>query len=1106
MRRSSPRSRMAIPSRPRCWSPSGPPTRPVERPHWRRRWSISTGAAQRGEPRPWPTGPVGSRAPIGRRWAPDAGIHLGTGRHRSVEGLRPEWPGRQRRHRRNPISRAARGRAAPADRMRGRGPGHLVRRTAQRGRRGHGSVRVGEVHAGELPDPAVRADRGDRPARRRGSRRGRRQAVARAPPQPVRDGIPELRPLTAPAGHRQRRVRARGSRRREGPAARAGPRGARPGGPDRVRGLLPRPALRRNAAASRARPGPGRRPGRAVLRRAVLGPGPADPPRHAERGHPAAPRGRQDAGVHHPRSARGAAARRSHPDHARGRDGPARPAGRGRRCSGGRLRARLRRRRAALASTHPVLGHAPAGPRRPDGWSRAAAGHGRARCRPGGALRRRAGPGGPRRRVARPGRLGGDPAGHGRRGRGPGASYPDRRGGRMTTATVAAGSVPWWRRVTRPWIVAGILVAWVVLGTLLRGRDTMALATQDTTPLHNSLTDVRNWVDSHRATAPLFSGVLDTIRTGVGSLTSALQDLNSQPSFDRPVPLIGWLGVVVLATFGAYALGNLRVAILTAAGFVAVGLLGLWQESMDTLALTVAAVLLSLVIGIPLGVYVALSPTAERLVTPVLDTMQAMPTLAPLTLFFLIGPPAAVIATLIYAMPPVVRLTALGIRQVNAAALEASRSLGATRWQLLRTVQLPMAKRTIVVGINQTTMAAFSMVMIAALIAGPGLGQTVLQGLSALDVGRAFTAGLAIVILAIVLDRVTTAASERAETTYRAGVNERTRRTRRWILAGGGALAVIALYLSYSYYWASTFPGPKRGGVIGFTIDDAVNSATDWARHTLHPMTDAITKGVTYGLINPLQTLIAESPWYLVCAVVLALTWTLAGERSLIVASVCLGLLLASGLWASSMVTLTSVLVATIIVVVLGVVVGVVLADSPWVDVRVRPELHASQGLPPFVYHVPFVGLFAPTRLTAIIAAVVSALPVVIKIVVDGIRAVPPATVEAGIASGSSRWQIITKVQLPQSRNALALGANQGLIYVLSVVVIGGLVGAGALGYLVVAGFSQSELFGKGLAAGAAIVVLGILLDRVTQAAARRAQDREHRLTKQRQRSKWGFQ
>jgi len=385
--------------------------------------------------------------------------------------------------------------------------------------------------------------------------------------------------------------------------------------------------------------------------------------------------------------------------------------------------------------------------------------------------------------------------------------------------------------------------------------------------------------------------------------------------------------------------------------------------------------------------------------------------------------------------------------------------------------------------------------MIAALIAGPGLGQVVLRALSALDVGRAFTGGLGIVVLAIVLDRVTTAASERAEATYRASGGRRSENTRRWLLVGGGALTAAAVYLSASYYWASTFPGPTRGGVIGFTIDDAVNAAADWTRLNLHDVTSAITAVVSYGLINPLQALIAESPWYVVCAVVLALSWTLAGARSVIVASVCLSLLLASGLWESAMVTLTSVLVATIIVVVLGVIFGVVLARSPRIDLVVRPVLDAAQVLPAFVYLVPFVGLFGPTRLTAIIAAVVFAAPVVVKIVADGIRAVPSAAVEAGVASGSSRWQVVTKVQLPLSRQAVALAANQGLIYVLSVVVIGGLVGAGALGYLVVAGFSQSELFGKGLTAGIAIVVLGILLDRVTQAAALRAQEREHRLT-----------
>ena len=193
---------------------------------------------------------------------------------------------------------------------------------------------------------------------------------------------------------------------------------------------------------------------------------------------------------------------------------------------------------------------------------------------------------------------------------------------------------------------------------------------------------------------------------------------------------------------------------------------GLWQESMDTLALTATAVLLSLLVGIPLGIWAGLSDRVNAVMTPFLDFMQTMPTfvyLAPLTLVFLIGPASAAIATLIYAAPPVIRITAHGIRGVPRETLEAAESMGSTRFQLLTKVMLPMAKRTIVIGINQTIMAALSMVTIAALIDAPGLGQVVLHALQSLDVGTAFNAGLSIVIMAIVLDRVTTAASVRSE-------------------------------------------------------------------------------------------------------------------------------------------------------------------------------------------------------------------------------------------------------------------------------------------------------------------------------------------------------
>jgi len=168
----------------------------------------------------------------------------------------------------------------------------------------------------------------------------------------------------------------------------------------------------------------------------------------------------------------------------------------------------------------------------------------------------------------------------------------------------------------------------------------------------------------------------------------------------------------------------------------------------------------------------------------------------------------------------------------------------------------------------------------------------------------------------------------------------------------------------------------------------------------------------------------------------------------------------------------------------LGLAVGIWMGRNDRVDAIVRPVLDAAQTMPAFVYLVPFLALFQPSRFTAIVAAVVYAAPVCIKIIADAIRGVSPTTVEAATAVGSSPWQIIAKVQVPMARSGITLAVNQGLIYVLAMVVVGGLVGAGALGYDVIAGFVQISLFGKGLAAGIAIVLLGVLLDRITRAAA----------------------
>ncbi|MDQ1288566.1 MAG: glycine betaine/proline transport system permease protein [Actinomycetota bacterium] len=661
----------------------------------------------------------------------------------------------------------------------------------------------------------------------------------------------------------------------------------------------------------------------------------------------------------------------------------------------------------------------------------------------------------------------------------------------MTTIITDPGS-----RVLRPvrrrWGVVAVVTLWILLGTLLSGRDTLALGSADITSFHRWLNDLRASIETGLAGGSPVSALITGVRTTIGAVVGFGQDLVARPSFGRPVPGIGWLGVVAIAGYVTAALAGARVAVLTVTGLTFLGLQGLWQDSMDTLTLTAAAVGLALVIGLPIGVAAGVSPRTRRLVTPVLDVAQTMPAfvyLTPLTLVFLIGPASATITTLIYALPPVIRLTVHGIRTVPGDSVEAAVSLGTTGRQRLVQVLLPMARRTIVLGINQTIMAALSMVTIAALIDAPGLGRTVLKALETLDVGVAFNAGLAIVVLAVMLDRITSTVADRGARPRRDTGRARIRAV---ALAVGGLTTLWLVQLSRTYLWAARFPetittpwGPLEVR-LGDDIARGASLVTRAVETSASGVTSTVKDAGTILLIDPLQALLSGSPWWLVTAAAVAIAWLVAGTRAAVTALTCLLLVLATGLWSDSMVTLAATGVATAAVMLLGVILGVWMGRDRRVEAVLRPQLDAGQTMPAFVYLVPFVALFGASRFTAIAAAVLYAAPAAVKIVADGVRAVPVETLEAAVASGSTTWQVITKVQLPMARPALALALNQGLMYVLSMVVVGGLVGAGALGYDVVAGFSQGEMFGKGLAAGLAIVVMGILLDRVSQAAARR--------------------
>lgn len=637
------------------------------------------------------------------------------------------------------------------------------------------------------------------------------------------------------------------------------------------------------------------------------------------------------------------------------------------------------------------------------------------------------------------------------------------------------------RRPVPPWAWAlAVVAAWVAVWSFTRGSQTLYLPGLGRTGFHDWFTARKSDLIAGRDTNVVMqaTGALSDV---FNTVVEQLQRLISVPAFPRPVPQIGWLGVAGIAGWLTLAFATWRLAVANVVGLLALGYLGYWSDSMDTLIVTFFSVALALLVGLPLAVLIGTNRRANAVATPVLDVFQTMPSfvyLVPMVLFFAIGPAAAVAATVIYALPPVVRISAHGIRTVSATTVEATDSLGQTRWQRLRKVQVPMAKRTIIVGVNQAIMAALSMVVIAGYVNSPGLGKPVLQALQAGRVGTAFVAGVCIVILAVLLDRTTTAASERAEAVARGGGGDP--RRRRLVLAAAGAVAVVLVYLSRTYSGLAEFPA----STIGARIADAVQSFSDAVTQNISVFTTGVQNQITTFFINPLQDLLANSPWWLSGLALLALAYVLAGYRAVLTTLVCLAGIYVTDLWYDAMVTLTSVLVATFFVMVLAVAVGVWMARSRAAERAVRPVLDAAQTMPPFVYLIPAIGLFGTNRFMAICAAIVYAAPIAIKLVTDGVKGVSASSVEAATAAGSTPWQIITKVQLPMARSSLVLAANQGLLFVLSMVVIGGLVGGGALGYDVVLGFSQGEYFGKGVAAGIAVVLLGVMVDRIAHRAA----------------------
>jgi glycine betaine/proline transport system permease protein len=629
-------------------------------------------------------------------------------------------------------------------------------------------------------------------------------------------------------------------------------------------------------------------------------------------------------------------------------------------------------------------------------------------------------------------------------------------------------------RVGRPLIVVAVIAIMVVLYPVLRNNSPWP--TGLTYALNARLDEVYNWIVNNQGSSWIYVYFLNQISHFLNWLVTSLIDLLNGMT---------WIGVVLALVGISVRWCGLRASLVVLGALASFGVMGLWTESMQTLALMVASVSVSLAIGIPLGIWAGRSNGFNKAITPVLDAMQIIPAFAylmPVVILFSVGNPASVIVTVIYAVPPAVRITALGIRGVAANSVEAANSLGATRLQVLGKVQLPLARRTIMLGVNQTIMMALSMVVIASLIGGAGLGDVIISSLTYLDVGSATIGGAAIVFLAIALDRTTSAASERADLAVHHESPEARRRLR--LLTLGGIVAVVLVTLIARTAGAGAFPNAlsARGSLVSW-----INSAVGWAEspsHPIYPITSNFGDFiVTWGL-EPLRSFMVGTPWWLMIAGAVLIALAVAGWRQAIEVGVLLTAIGVMGVWPDAMDTASQVIVATALTLLLGFAVGVWASESPRVERILRPILDAMQTLPQFVYLVPVVALFNVGRVPGVIASVLYAMPVVIRLVTAGLRDVSATAVEAASSFGASRMQLLMKVKIPLARPAIMLGINQGIVMVLAVVIVAGLVGGGALGYGVVVGL-QRNAFGDGVVASLAILCLGIVLDRITQTGAR---------------------
>lgn len=548
-------------------------------------------------------------------------------------------------------------------------------------------------------------------------------------------------------------------------------------------------------------------------------------------------------------------------------------------------------------------------------------------------------------------------------------------------------------------------------------------------------------------------------------------------------PALPWPVVAASASVVGYALGGRWLAVFVAFATAYIAIFGQWVPAMETLSFVLVAAPISVLLGLLFGIWAYKSTTVEKILTPLLNVAQTMPHfsyLVPITVLFGLGDHAGAIATVIFATPPMIRLTLLGLKEVSPEVREAGMMNGCGKIQLLTKVMVPSARHNILIGVNQVIMQCLAMAVIASFIGAKGLGFNLLLAINGLKIGQALELGICIVLIAVVLDKLSLGWANK-QIDYFADLNFFERHKYGLIIVGiliaGTLLAAIGSYLfkgGINYFYL--IPHNK-----GITTEAFWQSGVDWMVENWYQSLNTFNVALITKVLVPMKNAYLGMPVAATFLLAMGVGYIIGGIRSALIVGGFLLFIALTEWWDRALITMYMATFAVIVSVILGSILGTLCAQSERASKIALLVCDTLQTFPSFIYLVPVIMLFGVTDTSVLIAVIIYATIPAVRYTVEGLRSVPQSLQDAGSMSGVSRWQRLLKIEFPMAVPHMLLGINQTVVFALFMVIIGAMIGTEDLGQFILKALSEKNGIGNGLMLGLCVAFIGLAVDHIIQ-------------------------